>query len=410
MTQTQTKKTRTRRKSNGAAPATSAPQPPASTSVTPAHDAITKLREALKGAIKERDREVDAVLSAMLCEEHVVLLGPPGTAKSMLTRLVCKAIDGATYFEWMMTRYTEPNELFGPTDLKRWTDTGEYTRIMDGKLPTADIAFVDEIYKANSAILNAMLPVINERVFHDGAAGAHHIPLRTMIGASNELPESGGELEALHDRFLVRLMVGYVNGEDSFMSVLFDSEPDISGATLTFDTLDTAIDEARQMALSPDVGGALFNLRAALAKEGIAVSDRRWRKLVGLLKAYAYLMGDACVDTIHFEVLTHGLWRDPREIAKVQSVINKVSSPALSDASDVFDALVEQINGLSDDDIQTAGPSVAAELKKGIAKLDAAIPTVSPAIGERIAKMRDALDEHRQKITERVMEKMGMTT
>ena len=396
-TNTETKQTKnTSRRRNGAA------------SKEKPSDKVQELRERLKAAVKERDTEVDAVLSAVLAEEHVVLLGPPGTAKSMLTRLLCNAITGARYFEWMMTRYTEPNELFGPTDLKKWTDTGDYGRVMTGKLPEADIVFLDEIYKANSAILNALLPVINERVFHDGAAGSHRVPLRSVIGASNELPESGGELEALHDRFLVRLVVDYVAEEESFNSILFGEEPSVD-PILTFDMLDAAIAEAQALPVSKEVGRALFELREKLNQEGIVVSDRRWRKLVKLLRSYAYLNGDSMVETIHFEILVHGMWRDPRERSKVQGIVTKVASPALSEATEVFDAIMEQVNGLPAQDVRSnGGPTVAAEVKKAMKRLEEKRGDAGPAVSERIGAMIGRLQDAHTGITEKVMAEMGM--
>jgi MoxR-like ATPase len=143
---------------------------------------------------------IDGALAAVLAGEHVLLLGPPCTAKSALARAIAQAFGGA-YFARLLTKFSTPEELFGAISL-RALEQDHYARITTGKLPEAEFAFIDEVFKANSAILNALLAVVNERVFHnDGQPVA--CPLVTMSGASNELPE-GKDLEALFDRFLVR--------------------------------------------------------------------------------------------------------------------------------------------------------------------------------------------------------------
>src|SRR6476620_7309453 len=168
--------------------------------------AIQALRNSLVSRFPERETVIDGTLCAVLASEHVLLLGPPGTAKSALARAIAQAFSGE-YFERLLTKFSTPEELFGPISLKA-LERDEFSRVISGKLPEAEFAFVDEIFKANSAILNSLLTLVNERVFHDDGVPVR-VPLVTMFGASNELPE-GKELEALFDRFILRFEVNYL--------------------------------------------------------------------------------------------------------------------------------------------------------------------------------------------------------
>ncbi|MCA9538450.1 MAG: AAA family ATPase, partial [Myxococcales bacterium] len=181
------------------------------------------LGDALRARFVERDALIDAALCALVCGQHLLIIGPPGTAKSQLATALCEALEGATGFQWLLTRFTTPEELFGPISLKG-LEEDRYVRLTAGKLPTAQIVFLDEVFKASSAILNALLTVLNERRFHNDAR-AEPVPLITLIGASNELPDEDDELQALYDRFLVRVMVDYVEADYRFVKLLTLGEP-----------------------------------------------------------------------------------------------------------------------------------------------------------------------------------------
>src|SRR5512147_1768672 len=152
-----------------------------------ARDRLRRMRSELAQLFLERDAVVDGALVAMLAGYHVLLIGPPGTGKSMLADELCRRLDGATYFQWLLTKFTTPEELFGAVSLAA-LERDEYRRVTALKLPEAHIAFLDEVFKANSSILNAVLTLMNERRFHNGRA-VERVPLVTLFGASNELPE-----------------------------------------------------------------------------------------------------------------------------------------------------------------------------------------------------------------------------
>ena len=152
-----------------------------------AQEKLKKIREELKQMFLERAELIDGALAALLSSHHLLIIGPPGTAKSMLADELCRRIEGASYFQWLLTRFTTPEEIFGAVSLKA-LEQDDYRRVTSHKLPEAQIAFLDEIFKSNSSILNAILTLINERLFHDGKA-ITRVPLLTLFGASNELPE-----------------------------------------------------------------------------------------------------------------------------------------------------------------------------------------------------------------------------
>jgi MoxR-like ATPase len=285
-----------------------------------AQEKLKKMREELKQSFLERGDLIDGALSALLCSQHVLIIGPPGTAKSMLADEICRRIEGARYFQWLLTRFSTPEEIFGAVSLKA-LEEDDYRRVTSHKLPEAHIAFLDEIFKSNSSILNAILTLINERLFHNGKEIVR-VPLLTLFGASNELPEDD-ELMALYDRFLLRFVVGYIVEDFRFLRML-EAPSEAERTVITLEELTEMQQQVRDVSIPAHIYRTIADIRRELGKKNIVASDRRYRQSLSLLQAHAFLSGDKEVQEKELFFLDHVLWRDPGEQAQVRATIREL--------------------------------------------------------------------------------------
>lgn len=319
------------------------------------------LQAELKATFVERDDVVDAVLTAFLARHHAVLIGPPGTAKSLITRAICDAV-GGKYFERLLTKFSTPEELFGPVSLKGLKED-KFRRVVSGKLPEANVAFLDEIFKANSAILNALLTLINERKFHNDG-DILDVPLYSVIGASNELPE-GEELGALWDRFTVRLFVDYIADDGAFGSLLSAAG---SPAKVTVRFVEAEVEEmfkaVDEVVIPSSLIDSIVEVRRGLANEGIKPSDRRFVQALRLVKASAVLSGRTTAIEDDLEILRHVLWNNPDERTTVSKALGKVANPLNAVALEILDAAVEVFQKAKKDGTSEAGIEANSTLKE----------------------------------------------
>ncbi len=278
---------------------------------------LRALIDDLQNGLLERGAAVRLLLLAALAGEHVLLIGPPGTAKSELARRLHRAFDGARYFERLLTRFSTPEELFGPLSLKALEDD-RYERLTDGYLPTASIAFLDEVFKANSAILNALLTLLNEREFDNGSQRLR-TPLISVVGATNEVPTDEA-LMAFYDRFLVRVPVAAVS-DAAFAALLALAPPgDAPPAdAMRRELLTEGLAQREAVLLPADVVAHLHQLRGEAAALGIQVSDRRWRQLVGLLRCAALTEGRDAVDRFDLWLVPYVVAQQPEQLAPLQN-------------------------------------------------------------------------------------------
>lgn len=368
---------------------------------------ILLIEQQLNATFAEREDEIRGLVVALLAREHVLLLGPAGTGKSALAHVFCSAIDGATYYQWLLTRFSTPEEVFGPVSLDGLKHD-RFRRVTTGKLPEAHVAFLDEIFKANSAVLNSLLTALNERAFdNDGAR--HDIPLETMVGASNELPE-GPELAALYDRFLLRYWTDYTTTPDAFRRLLTGDEPSIA-ARISMTDLATAQAEVAALPFDPKAVDELFMLRNELTKQGLGVSDRRWRKAVKILRAAAWVEGATTVTQEVFPILANVLWTEPTQRASLLKLVAKYASAELAEAQDVYDAMQQLLGELpakGADDFAQRVTGVTREVKRAVDKITALKGTTKGITTERIDALLQDLTRRQAQLKRDVTEALGL--
>ena len=283
--------------------------------------------EALEARFLEREELIRLLLLGVMSGENVLLVGPPGTAKSQLARAVSGLFGGVGWFEYLLTRFTTPDEVFGPVSLQE-LKRDRYVRQTEGYLPRAHFAFLDEIFKSGSAILNALLSLLNERVFYNGREKTAS-PLMCLIAASNELPDDSEGLAALYDRFLIRYEVGMLTHMSSYERMFtLPREP--------VPTLLAVEDIARVRALAQDVilpdsmVYFLFQLKMAAEERDMPISDRRWRKIGDLWRTSAALNGRSEVSVWDTVYTPHMLWNVPEELPAVREWFAERFDEALS--------------------------------------------------------------------------------
>jgi len=323
---------------------------------------LQQVARTLESTFLGKSEVVRLMLIAAIAGEHMVLIGPPGTAKSALVRLFAKLMQ-ARYFEYLLTRFTEPNELFGPIDIQKFRE-GTYERRMEGMLPQAEIAFLDEVFKANSAILNSLLSLLNERIYTIGGK-TYKVPLISAFGASNEVPNDE-DLMAVFDRFLLRVHSDNLDSyhfHDLLLKGLEHEKNKISGAYDQLRPILTAQDlHALHSGFSTRLNfteeflssykGLVFQIRS----EGISFSDRRSIKMLKLFAASALLDGRPTADASDFFVLRH-IWNNLDQAEILEGIIGPVLETFYRDhpearrfgAADVgIDSLIEEINRIRD--------------------------------------------------------------
>lgn len=307
--------------------------------------------------IYEKETEISLSLLAALAGESIILLGPPGVAKSMVARQLKTAFRDAQSFEYLMSRFSTPDEIFGPVSIQKLKTSDTYERAMEGYLPTADVVFLDEIWKAGPAIQNTLLTVINEKIFRNGNREMH-LPLKLLVAASNELPAKGEGLEALWDRFVIRIESRPIKLEKNFRAMLLESHADFADNADFSDLKITAEEYAEwaekicKIGVKEEVLDAISAIRKSLRavnvdeaaeRRNIYVSDRRWKNIVRLLRTSAFMQDREEVDICDLLPIYHCLWQEPEERDAIRNiVIRALFSP-------FADKLVEMKNALAED-------------------------------------------------------------
>ena len=324
------------------------------------------LRDMNRG-IYEKETEISLSLLAALAGESVILLGPPGVAKSMVARQLKTAFRDARSFEYLMSRFSTPDEIFGPVSIQKLKSSDTYERAVEGYLPTADVVFLDEIWKAGPAIQNTLLTVINEKIFRNGNREMR-LPLKLLVAASNELPAKGEGLEALWDRFVIRIESRPIRQEKNFRSMLLevkraeqgvDEESSLvaegkvhpnSISPEEYAEWSCAIDRVGVQEEVLDMISAIrkslraVNVDEAEERRNIYVSDRRWKNIMRLLRTSAFMQDRAEVDVCDLLPIYHCLWQEPEERDAIRTlVIRALFAPFADKMVDMKNALAEDI-------------------------------------------------------------------
>lgn len=289
---------------------------------------LEEIRHALNAKYFERENEVEGILVALLSRQHMLMIGPAGTAKSALSVELAKVIQGTEYFQWLLTRFSTPEEVFGPLSLKD-LEKGMYKRNTVSKMPEANLVFLDEIFKANSAILNSLLTLINERIFYNDGTPVK-VPIISVIGASNEYPEEGEGLEALFDRFLLRFELDYIANETNFVSMMKGTGQNQAMPSMTMEEL-VQLQLLTDIVTIPDeVYETLSEIRNELRDEGIRPSDRRYKQSLSVLQAKALINQRQVVNVSDIVILENVLWETADQKNAVSTIIRNHSQDVVT--------------------------------------------------------------------------------
>jgi len=320
---------------------------------------IEKLLEFLNAGLYEKEEAIRLALLSAVAGESIFFLGPPGTAKSMISSRIHHAFKGTKYFEYLMNEFSTPDEIFGSVKLKG-LDEGIYEKNTTGYLPEAHIAFLDEIWKSGPAILNTLLTIINEKKFRNGT-DVKKVPLQILLAASNELPKEKAGLEALYDRFIIRTMVNPVSSENekSFFDLCENSGKELvipesmKPNLLTIEEVQTWSEKIDGIILTDKIKDVVMEIRRELEvknqeknreeKEKFYVSDRRWKKIIHLLKTSAFLCDRTEVDLMDMQLITYCIWNTPKQREEVKSIVKEIVQAHGLECTTDIDDIEEQI-------------------------------------------------------------------
>lgn len=286
-----------------------------------AREHIRQLIVWMSQGVYEKEQIIAVALLCAVAGENMFLLGPPGTAKSMVASRLKRVFKDGKSFDYLMSRFSTPDEIFGPVSISRLKNDDRYERLTAGYLPEADVVFLDEIWKAGPSIQNTLLTVINEHVFYNGGRPIH-TPMKILIAASNELPAKDEGLEALWDRFLMRMVSNCVESDTAFFKMIKSAEAEISqlpdALYITGQLYDEWQRSSREIGMHDSVADAIKALRKTMVarerEDGnqlrYYISDRRWRKAYRLMQTSAYLNGRAEINLTDYLLLIHSFWND----------------------------------------------------------------------------------------------------
>jgi len=291
---------------------------------------VQNLMDKLKAFFVEREDIIEAMFISLLCRQHAIFIGPPGTAKSGLIYGLTKSVQDFRIFYYLLNKFTLPEEVLGPVMISK-LEHDEFERKIESKLPDAEIGFIDEVFNGNSSILNSLNSIMNERIFYNGSQ-AVKVPLECLFGATNFMPEETN-LVAFFDRFLFRFLIEYIQKDENFRTMLennlqhteFKVNPQEMLTQAEVHLLQTKVSKVKFPVMDK-----VIEIRTNLRKEQIEPSDRRFAWALSALQASAVIHGRESVTEDDLYILENILWSDKKEVGVVISTILKTINPAIA--------------------------------------------------------------------------------
>jgi len=297
---------------------------------------IADLASSLCTGLYERELPMNLALLAALSGESIFLLGPPGVAKSLIARRLKYAFKNGTSFEYLMSKFSTPDEIFGPVSIKKLKEEDRYERLTDRYLPGANIVFLDEIWKAGPAIQNALLTILNEKIYRNGEVDIS-VDIKVIITASNELPSGRESQQPLWDRLLIRYYMTGVRENRNFLKLITDTQdvyddPVAEELKISNEELDEWDQQIHAVEVPPEVLNTIqvirhkidqYNEKPNRETDPIRVYDRRWKKLIRLLRTSAFLNGRKHVDLMDCFLSVHCLWSHPNQLDVLKEIVSE---------------------------------------------------------------------------------------